>query len=299
MKADIRQLAEACVPCQKAKVGRHIRSPFESFPSPNERFAHVHVDITKPLSLCEGHSYLLTCVGRFSRWWEAFLTPDITAYTTAKTFVTAWVSRFGVSAVITSDRGKQFESDLVNQLMKLLGSKRTKTTAYHAEANGLVERFHRSLKSALRAWMNLSKCSSAEMVYGTTLRLPERFFLRPPQKLLDMTSFVNQLTLKMANLVYNSPAQCQKPTHMPKPLEACTHVFVRDLAKNHTPQPSDRGPFKVLKMHPKFYEVEIKKFHRILQYAGWNLLLWMLHGLAWTLQGLPTTTTKRYKRDCD
>ena len=124
--------------------------------------------------------------------------PDITAYTTAKTFITGWVSRFGVPAVITTDRGKQFESDLFNQLMKLLGSKRTKTTAYHPEANGLIERFHRSLKSALRAKMNQSnwlehlllvllglrttvkddlKCSSAEMVYGTTLRLPGQFFL--------------------------------------------------------------------------------------------------------------------------
>ena len=34
MKANIRQWAKACVPCQKAKVGRHIRSPFRSFPSP-------------------------------------------------------------------------------------------------------------------------------------------------------------------------------------------------------------------------------------------------------------------------
>ena len=102
--------------------------------------------------------------------------------------------------------------------MKLLGSKRTKTAAYHPEANGLVERFHRSLKSALWARMNQLnwleylllvllglrtvvkddlKCSSAETAYGTTFRLPGQFFfLRPRQKLLDMTSFVDWLTLK-------------------------------------------------------------------------------------------------------
>ena len=112
-----------------------------------------------------------------------------------------WVSRFGVPAVITRDRRKQFVSDLFNQLMKLLGSKRTKTIAYHPEVNGLVERFHRSIKSALRARRNQLnwlehlllvllglrttvkddlKCSSAEMVYGITFRLPGQFFLRPP-----------------------------------------------------------------------------------------------------------------------
>ena len=82
--------------------------------------------------------------------------------------------------------------------MTLLGSKRTKATACHPEANGLVEQFHRSLKSALKARMNPSnwlehlplvllelrtavkddlKCLSAEMVYGTTLRLSGQIFL--------------------------------------------------------------------------------------------------------------------------
>ena len=173
--------------------------------------------------------------------------------------------------------------------MKLLGSKRTKTIAYHPEANGLVERFYRSLKSALRARMNQSnwlehlplvllglhtavkdnlKCSSAEMVYGTTLRLTRQFFLRSPQKLLDVTSFVDWLTLQMANLAYNSPAQCQRPTYMPKLLQTCTHAFLWDLAKTHTLQPSYRGPFKVLKRHPKLFEEEIKKFHRISFWTG-------------------------------
>ena len=193
--------------------------------------------------------------------------------------------------------------------MKLLKSKRTKSTANHPEANRLVEQFHRSLKSALRARMNQSnwvehlpfvflglcmavkddlKCSSAEMVYGTTLRLPGQFFLRSPQKLLDLTSFVDWLTLRMANLAYNSPVLCQRPTYVPKLLQTCTHAFLRDLAKIHTLQPSYRVPFKVLKRHPKIFEEEIKKkFHWILLWTGWNLFLWMLHGLAWTLEGVP------------
>ena len=49
MKAEIQQWVKACVLCQKAKVGRYTRSPFESFPSPEEWFAHMHVDITGPL----------------------------------------------------------------------------------------------------------------------------------------------------------------------------------------------------------------------------------------------------------
>ena len=46
MKEDIRQWAIVCVPGQKAKVRRHTRSPFGSFPLPDEQFAHVHMDVT-------------------------------------------------------------------------------------------------------------------------------------------------------------------------------------------------------------------------------------------------------------
>lgn len=58
---------------------------------------------------------------------------NIDAHTTAKTFLSGWVSRFGVQAIIIRDRGRQFESNLFCELIKLLGSKRIRTTTYHPE----------------------------------------------------------------------------------------------------------------------------------------------------------------------
>lgn len=57
--------------------------------------------------------------------------PDITADTVARAFVSGWISRFGTPFTITTDRGCQFESALWEKLMRLLGSKRIRTTAYH------------------------------------------------------------------------------------------------------------------------------------------------------------------------
>jgi transposase InsO family protein len=59
----------------------------------------------------------------------------------------SWVSRFGVPATITSDRGAQFTSALWLGLCSLLNIQLSPTTAYHPQSNG----FHRWLKGALRS----------------------------------------------------------------------------------------------------------------------------------------------------
>ncbi|VEL41131.1 unnamed protein product [Protopolystoma xenopodis] len=94
---------------------------------------------------------------RFARWPEAFQMSGVQADLVARTFATHWVVRFGTSATITTDRGRQFECDLFAQLSKLLGTKRIHTCAYHPQANCMVERFHRQLKACLRCQRNPGK----------------------------------------------------------------------------------------------------------------------------------------------
>jgi hypothetical protein len=64
-----------------------------------------------------------------------------------------------LTAVITSDRGAQFTSSLWAALCGLLNIQHNQTTAYHLQSNGMVERFHRRLKDALRA-----RCAAANLV---------------------------------------------------------------------------------------------------------------------------------------
>jgi len=116
-----------------------------------------------------------------------------------------WIARFGVPAIITSDRGAQFTSSLWSAICSLLGIVHRKTTAFHPQANGMVERFHRQLKNSLRAWLAAadwynhlpwvllglrsapredSASSAAEAVYGSDLVLPHQFLQSqdPPSK---------------------------------------------------------------------------------------------------------------------
>lgn len=49
------------------------------------------------------------------------------------TFFATWITRFGTPALITTDRGFQFESTLFEALTRTIGSRRIRTTAYHPE----------------------------------------------------------------------------------------------------------------------------------------------------------------------
>ncbi|ROT82718.1 hypothetical protein C7M84_024114 [Penaeus vannamei] len=180
------------------KIHRHTKSPLQTFPFPDSRFQHVHIDIVGPLPMDDGYSYILMMIDRFTRWPEATPIRDITAATVAKTFFNTCISRFGTPETVTTDCGAQFESELWRHLMILLESKRIRTTAYHPCANGMVERLHWHMKQALtssspnRRWvdqlphvlLNIRtsfkedlQCTSAEMVYGTTLALPADFLV--------------------------------------------------------------------------------------------------------------------------
>ncbi len=67
-----------------------------------EVFAAMHY--TSP----EGFKYIFTVIDRSTRWLEAVPVKNLEATTAADALVESWISRFGVSVDITSDRGTQF-----------------------------------------------------------------------------------------------------------------------------------------------------------------------------------------------
>ena len=193
MNKDIRTWARSCLHCQWSKVSRHNRSPIGTFRMPDTRFSHLHPYLVGPLPISRGCTYLLTCVDHFSRWPEAIPITDTKAETVVHAFIDQWVARFGAPAIITTDRGQQFELSLFSSMLNFLGCSHVRTTAYHPATNGMVEHFHQQLKASIMVrgqsqhWVECLplvlqgicstikedlRCYPAELIFGTTLRLP-------------------------------------------------------------------------------------------------------------------------------
>jgi hypothetical protein len=143
----------------------------------------------------------------------------------------------------------------------------------------MVERFHRQLKAALKVQPNPASwvdtlplvllgirttvkedlsATVAEMVYGTTLRLPEEFFQSSDSKaMIDPTDYVSQLKTHMQCVRPTPPRTVQRNTRVPQALATATHVFVRHDTTRKPLQSQYDGPYPVLERKDKFFKVNI------------------------------------------
>ena len=154
MRADISHWCRECTTCASHQVGKPVHPPLTPIPVAGP-FDRVGVDVLQLPKSASGNRYAVVFVDFLTKWPEVFATPDQSALTIACLLVEQVICRHGVPAELLSDRGAAFLSQLLNEVYQLMGIRKTNTTAYHPQTDGLVERFNHTLTPRQQTGMRL------------------------------------------------------------------------------------------------------------------------------------------------
>ena len=155
MAAEVQLWIAECEKCNRRKTPvPSKKAPMQSIEvgQPMELWA---MDVLGPLPMtARGNQYILVMSDHFTKWVEAVPMPNQRAETVAKAFVNEVVTRHGVPSKLLTDQGRNFEADLMKQVFSLLGVRKLRTSPYHPQTDGQVERMNRTLKGILTAYVN-------------------------------------------------------------------------------------------------------------------------------------------------
>ncbi|XP_078797929.1 uncharacterized protein LOC144989406 [Oryzias latipes] len=155
MYTDIQSYCMTCPICQKTAAPRRLdRACLQPLPVISTPFQRIAMDIVGPLEKSsQGHQYILVVCDYATRYPEAFPLRTITSSAIIHA-LTELFSRVGIPDEILTDQGTNFCSRLMQQFHRQLGIKSLRTTPYHPETDGLVERFNQTLKRMLRKFVS-------------------------------------------------------------------------------------------------------------------------------------------------
>ncbi|BHF82773.1 hypothetical protein SprV_0802591200 [Sparganum proliferum] len=190
--------------------------------------SHAHLDVVGPLPPSNGFTNLLTFVDRYTRWAEAIALPNAQAETIVKAYVSRWVARFRAPSTLkTALRAVEDPGNWSDNLpLAVLG-----------------------IRAALKSDLG---CSAAELVFGTTLRLPGEMITATSRGADDTPyNLVHRLRQFMRSLSPVPPRTPMTESYVEKDLDKSIHVFVRCDRVRQPLQSPYEGPFRVLARNAK------------------------------------------------
>ena len=148
MTRDLRNCIKKCGRCRKYEAAPPI-VPMKPLTcsGPGEL---LHVDFTSieetvPLKEEPVIWNVLVLQDHFSKYVVVYVVKDQTARTAAETLRNGYFGLFGVPAYLVSDRGKAFTGRIITHLCDLYGVQKLRTSPYHAQTNGQVERMNQTV----------------------------------------------------------------------------------------------------------------------------------------------------------
>ncbi len=309
---DIAEYSRSCPECQlSARSKRGLKAPLISLPIIDTPFHRIAMDVVGPLERSRaGHRYILVVCDYATRYPEAFPLRNTKARQVANSLIQLF-SRVGVPKEILTDQGSNFTSKALRQVYSLLGIRGIKTTPYHPQTDGMVERFNQTLKSMLRKFVSESGAdwdqwlpyllfayrevpqastgfSPFELLFGREVRGPldilrESWEGDAPHQTTNIASYVLKMREKLDQLSsrahqHLAQAQTRQKTWYDRTARSRTFMSGQKVLLLLPSSESSllakwQGPFKVLrKVGEVTYEISMPDRRRSKQIFHVNLL---------------------------
>ena len=293
ISTDVKEYILSCEKYKTYNKHTHKPAPFHTRPVITEPFDEIALDIIGPLPRSRhGYRFALTAICMASRWPEVYPLKNTKAENITNALV-EFLARNGIPSKILTDQGSQFTSEVMAQTCQMLGITHITTVPYRPQGNGILERFHGTLKpllakvtstkldwvqflpmalSAIRAVPCRSTgFSPSEIVFGRNSRnvldIVFEGWTNIAYSTVDISTWVDQLndrleilrdsatlTNTIARQKQNAHGKHSKSKRIYKPGDL---VFTRIPGCRANLQASWEGPFEVTKSIPPLnYEIQ-------------------------------------------
>ena len=147
---DVQLAKRRCQQCARYQRPRPYRQGSLHPMVTGEPWERLWIDVTGPHpTSASGNVYILTIIDHFTKWVELFPMRNQEASTVAKILVDRVFCVHGCPVQILTDMGPNFESTLFQELCRIMGVDKIRTSPYKPSTNGNIERFHATMHGML------------------------------------------------------------------------------------------------------------------------------------------------------
>lgn len=207
MLRDVKEYVAACEACQRRK-GSPRKAPLAKAPDISVPLEKISADLIELGISQAGYRYCLTIVDHLTRYVQIIPLKTKDAGSVADAMFNYFISVFGPPRLIQTDGGSEFNNRLFKECCRLLQIQTTLTTAYHPQANGMIERTNRVVKDAIASLANTAPGMWEQLIPQVRLALNSAIHRSTgDQPLYLMTGHHGHFPVGLTNdLVYKSDA---------------------------------------------------------------------------------------------